>query len=82
MNHYYSLEKIKHADYLIRSEKTGPPEEMASKLKISLRCWHDLRNAMIELGAPIFYNKCSRSYYYKEPVDMTCEIIWKRKIIK
>jgi len=79
MNHYYSLEKIKHADFLIRTQKTGNPEEIASKLKISLRCWHNLKNEMIELGAPIFYDKCLKTYYYKEPVDITCEIKWTRK---
>jgi hypothetical protein len=79
MNYPELLEKIKYIDYLIRIRATGSPVELANKLKISLRSWHNLNQELKQLGAPIAYDKSARTYYYKENVKLRCEILWRKK---
>lgn len=61
------LSRIETIDSLIRRKFTGNPNELATKLNISLRTLHDTLNFMKnELNAPIVYNSTRRSYCYKE----------------
>lgn len=61
------LGRIQTIDYLMRKKYTGSPNELASRLRVSLRTLHDtLRFMKQELNAPIVYNAVRKSYCYKE----------------
>ena len=59
------LNRLEQIDYLIRTKATGTPDQMAKKLGISLRMWHQLRNELVnDLNFPIAYCPVQRTYYY------------------
>jgi hypothetical protein len=58
------LERLKKMNRLIKSERTGTPEEFAGKLGI---CQSHLFNLIEELkimGAPIRYSRTRQTYFY------------------
>jgi len=55
------LEKL---DYMIRYKKTGSPEELAKKFKVSERCIRTHINTLRQLGAPIYFDRKRKSYCY------------------
>jgi predicted DNA-binding transcriptional regulator YafY len=55
------LEKL---DYLIRYKKTGSPEELAKKFKVSEKCIRTHINTLRQLGAPIYFDRKRKSYCY------------------
>lgn len=61
------FQRIERIDQLIRLRATGPPKELAEKLKISEALLYETLSVMKEYGASIYYNKCICSYYYAEP---------------
>jgi predicted DNA-binding transcriptional regulator YafY len=58
------IERLQSIDYYIRTKSTGTPKEFAEKLRVSERQLYKYLKNLKELGAPIKYNKNSRSYYY------------------
>ncbi len=61
----YDLHRLKSMDRLIRIKGTGTPQYFAKKLGISERTLYEYLAYMKDLGAPIEYDKCRQSYYYK-----------------
>jgi HTH domain len=52
-------------DDLIRRKATGSADEFARKLGVSRRILMENLGDLKELGAPIEYDDCCKSYYYK-----------------
>ncbi len=62
------LKKMEQLDFLIRTKKTGPPEELAEKLDISERQTRRYIEEMKEIGAAIQYNRYLFTYEYLKPL--------------
>ena len=59
------INRIEQLDQLIRLKATGPPEELAEKLGITVRQWYRLRKELVdEWNFPIAYSTERKSYYY------------------
>lgn len=67
------LALVERVDLLIRQKATGSAPQMATKLGLSLRAWHYLRDELIEdLAFPIAYSRSRQTYYYEaSPPDLT-----------
>ncbi len=57
--------KLERLDRLIRLEKTGRPDELASKFNTSKRTIYRTINVLKEIGCPVFFCKNRISYCYK-----------------
>ena len=61
------LNRVEQFDQLIRLQSTGTPEEMACRLGMSKRSFHDFKNELIEdFNMPIAYCSFKKTYFYKE----------------
>ena len=58
--------RLERLDILIRTRSTGTPQELAKRLNMSERNLYHFLDVMKDLGAPIFYCKTRKSYYYSE----------------
>jgi HTH domain len=57
--------KLEQLDQLLRQNKTGPATQLADRLGVCERTVHNLFDILRTYGAKIGYNKCRRSYGYK-----------------
>ncbi len=64
MEHFQLLQRV---DGLIRRKSTGRPEEFAERLKITRSAMYRRLDDLKSIGAPIKYDRFSRSFYYDEP---------------
>lgn len=72
------LTKIERIDLLIRTNSTGRPFVLASKLGISKRTLYNYINFMRDrYGAPIIFSAEKQSYVYLEPGEF--KIGWYKK---
>lgn len=58
--------RLSRIDALIRIKGTGTPSELADKIGISERSTYEYIRLMRDFGAPVFYSRQRKSYYYKE----------------
>ncbi len=66
LKHYIFL--IKRIDQRIRMRATGSATEFAEYLGISPSRWYEIRKMLVEdLGFPIAYDRCNKTYYYTKP---------------
>ena len=61
-----NIQILQKLDYLIRHKKTGSPEELARKFKVSEKCMRTHINILRQLGAPIFFDRKRKSYCYRK----------------
>jgi hypothetical protein len=60
--------RMLHLDELIRTEATGSPQELASRLQVSERALYDQLQYMRKtLSCPIVYCRDRQSYCYAHP---------------
>ncbi|MFD2244972.1 HTH domain-containing protein [Pontibacter ruber] len=64
MNFRKYIERIKYLDELIRKEKTGTPEELASRLGISRAQLYNIIDEMKAEGLVINYTRKRGTFYY------------------
>lgn len=64
------LERIKKVHQLILEEKTGSPQEFASKLHISRSQLYNVLDILKEYDAPIKYSKKINSFFYTKPYEL------------
>jgi hypothetical protein len=69
------LEKIKGFDHLIYIKSTGTPSELATKMRISVRCVNKYISLMKKNGAPIIYSRKRRTYLYHNGGRFYCEFL-------
>jgi predicted DNA-binding transcriptional regulator YafY len=60
-----TIHRLDRLDQLIRFQKTGTPEDLANKMKISERTlYRDIEYLKI-LGCPVYYDEDIESYCYE-----------------
>ncbi len=64
MNFRKYIERIKYLDDLIRKEKTGTPEELASRLSISRAQLYNIIDDLKDEGLSIHYTRKRSTFYY------------------
>lgn len=64
------LERISLFHKLISERRTGTPDEFACRLGIGRTSLYELIDELRSRGAPIFYSKSCRTFYYSEPFDV------------
>lgn len=68
------IERINMLHRLIELENTGTPQELAKKLNISLRQLYRIVEWLRTVGAPVCYNRKSKTYYYSTHTILKCEL--------
>jgi predicted DNA-binding transcriptional regulator YafY len=69
---FYRLNRI---DHFIRIKGTGTPSELAGKIGISERSTYEYLRLMKDFGAPVYYSRQRKSYYYKEDGRFTISFL-------
>lgn len=70
----FYIERIGIIHQLVASRKTGTPAEMAVKLHISVSRLAKIIDELRDLGAPIRYDRCAKTYYYAYPYNISVNI--------
>ena len=66
---------------LIKNRATGSPKILSEKLNIcESMLYNDIREMRFK-GAPIFYDKNCKTYYYSEDGDFSIENGWNKNIL-
>lgn len=73
--HY--LERIERIHKLVSQECTGNPIEFARRLGISRTRLYEILDDLKLEGAPIVYSKSCRTFYYKEPFNISVSLEFK-----
>ena len=68
------LNLLESIDFWVSHSKTGPAQEFARKLDISVRRLHDYLAYLRDMGVPIVYNSNRRSYMYKDDGQLHIKI--------
>lgn len=59
------INRLDRIDGLIRQKRTGTPEELSKKVRVSKRHIYNYIQILKEMGAPIGFCRKSKTYYYK-----------------
>ena len=65
------LDRISLMHKLVSRQVTGTPEEFAGKLGVSRTSLYDLIDELRSRGAPIVYSKSAKTFFYRQPYDIT-----------
>ena len=65
------IDRINMIHKLIFQGNTGTPEEFASHLGVSRTSLYELLDELRLRGAPIAYSKSAKTFYYREPYDIS-----------
>jgi len=65
------LDRIKTTHKLISNGTTGTPEEFADQVGVSRSRLYELLDEFKFRGAPISYSKTAKTFYYREPYDIS-----------
>jgi biotin operon repressor len=65
------LDRISMMHKLVSRQKTGTPEELAQRLGVSRTSLYELIDELRSRGAPISYSKSSKTFFYRQPYDIT-----------
>jgi biotin operon repressor len=65
------LDRISMMHKLVSRQKTGTPEEFASQLGVSRTSLYELIDELRLRGAPIAYSKSAKTFFYRQPYDIT-----------
>jgi biotin operon repressor len=70
------LDRISMMHKLVSRQKTGTPEELASRLGVSRTSLYELIDELRSRGAPIAYSKSAKTFFYRQPYDIavTCTL--------
>jgi len=70
----FYIERIQLIHRLISARNTGTPSELAGKLHISVSRLSRIIEELRETGAPIRYDRQSKTYYYENPYEITISL--------
>ena len=65
------LDRISMMHKLVSRQKTGTPEELAHRLGVSRTSLYELIDELRSRGAPIAYSKSAKTFFYRQPYDIT-----------
>jgi len=70
------LDRILRMHKLVKHGSTGTPEEFAHQLGVSRTSLYELIDELRCHGAPIAYSKTAKTFYYREPfeISITCSL--------
>ncbi|MEO9870336.1 MAG: DNA-binding protein [Ekhidna sp.] len=66
MNFLHQIERLQKLNKLIEQERTGTPEELASRLRVKERTLYEILDSIKSLGVVLKYDKKRKTYYYQE----------------
>jgi biotin operon repressor len=79
MSFFEKLEHIQQLHALIEAEKTGTPEQLATRLRICRKTLYNVIDELESLGASILYSRERETFYYSKIFNLklicTVEII-------
>ena len=70
MKAFEQLERLKQMNRLIKEERTGTPEEFATKLNVSVSHLYRCIDEIKELGAPVTFSRSRKTYYYEYEFEL------------
>ncbi|MBF8964381.1 HTH domain-containing protein [Pontibacter sp. FD36] len=79
MNFRKYIERIKYLDELIRKERTGTPEELASRLGVSRAQLYNIIDELKTEGLAINYTRKRNTFYYTS--NQKLEIAFSLKVV-
>ncbi len=65
------LDRISRMHKLVNFQNTGTPAEFADILGVSRTTLYEMIDELRSRGAPIQYSKSQRTFYYKEPFEIS-----------
>jgi len=71
------IDRISLMHKLIKEQKTGSPEDFASRLGIKRARLYELIDELKSYNVPIHYSKSTKSFYYDQPYDIKMICIMK-----
>ncbi len=74
MKNLKQLERLQKIHRMIKHQNTGTPSELAEKLHISIRLTYLLLEQLREFDAPLYFNRSTKTYYYKHDFELTINI--------
>ncbi len=81
MNFIRQIERIQKVNRLIKIQRTGNPDELASSLGISRRQLYNVLTFLKDNGAPLGYSRERQTFYY-DALDFDMEIVFSIKPLK
>lgn len=74
MKIFMYIDRLNLLHKLIIQKRTGTPEELANRLRISSSRLYCILDEMKCYDAPIAYSRQLRTYYYTEPFELSISI--------
>ncbi|MDX9769860.1 MAG: hypothetical protein RBT19_05825 [Tenuifilaceae bacterium] len=68
------LDRITTINRLINQERTGCPDQFATRLRISRTRLYEILDEIKSYGAPIAYDKTRQTYYYERPFEVSVKV--------
>ena len=65
------LDRISMMHKLVMRQRTGTPEEFARQLGVSRTSLYELIDELRSRGVPIAYSKSAKTFFYRQPYDIT-----------
>jgi biotin operon repressor len=65
------LDRISMMHKLVSRQKTGTPDEFAGQLGVSRTSLYEMIDELRSRGVPIAYSKSARTFFYRQPYDIT-----------
>lgn len=64
---FKQVEILQRFEKLIQNEKTGNPQNLSNRLRVSRSQLYRLIGILKDYGAPIDYNRTKETFFYKHP---------------
>lgn len=74
MKNLKQLDRLRRIHHLIKLQNTGTPNELAKKLRISIRLLYLLLEYLKDLDAPLVFNRQSKTYYYTHDFELKIQV--------
>ena len=76
-----NIDKMKHLIFLVETESTGNPKELAQKIQLSERMLYNYLKILKEkVKAPICYNSIKNTYCFSEPGTLEWEWVPQKEL--
>ena len=76
------LDRISMMHKLVSRQITGTPEEFAGQLGVSRTSLYELIDELRSRGAPIAYSKSAKTFFYRQPYDISVTCLLRPLTVK
>jgi predicted DNA-binding transcriptional regulator YafY len=76
------LDRISMMHKLVSRQITGTPEEFAGHLGVSRTSLYELIDELRSRGAPIAYSKSAKTFFYRQPYDISVTCLLRPLTVK